>query len=143
MTQQRFLVTGALGCIGAWVVRCLVREDMPVATFDLGGNPHRLRLIMDDDELARIQFIAGDVTDLALVRRMLSERVTFNGNVHTVETLIRGAVQDVQREVTEIMDAFAGSPRLIVGTGDQVGGETPDENIFAMIETVHKRSQNT
>jgi hypothetical protein len=85
----------------------------------------------------------GDVTDLALVRRMLGERVTFNGNVHTVETIIRGAVHDVQREVTEIMDAFAGSPRLIVGTGDQVGGETPDENIFAMIETVRKRSLNT
>lgn len=85
----------------------------------------------------------GDVTDLALVRRMLGERVAFNGNVHTVETLIRGTPDDVRHEVTTIMDAFAGSPRLIVGTGDQVGGETPDENIFTMIETVRTRSKNT
>ena len=76
MTQQRFLVTGALGCIGAWVVRCLVREGVPVATFDLGGNPHRLRLIMDDDELARIQFIAGDITDLAALERAIGETGT-------------------------------------------------------------------
>jgi len=38
--------------------------------------------------------------------------------------------------VLEILEAFEGSPRLIVGTGDQVGAETPDENIRAMIETV-------
>jgi uroporphyrinogen-III decarboxylase len=67
----------------------------------------------------------GDVTDLRQVRRVLAERVAFNGNVHTVETLIRGAPADVRREVAEIMEAFAGSPRLIVGTGDQVGAVAP------------------
>jgi UDP-glucuronate 4-epimerase len=76
VTQERFLVTGALGCIGAWVVRCLVREDVPVTTFDLAGNPHRLRLIMDDDELARVQFIAGDITDLDALERAIGETGT-------------------------------------------------------------------
>jgi hypothetical protein len=80
----------------------------------------------------------GDVTDLAEVRRILGERVTFNGNVHTVEALIRGTPSDVRRQVIEILEALAGSPRLIVGTGDQVGGETPDENIHAMIDTVRE-----
>jgi len=76
----------------------------------------------------------GDVTDLALVRRMLGGAITMNGNVHTVERLIRGCPADVEREVQEIGEAFAGEPRLIIGTGDQVGGETPDENIHAMVE---------
>ena len=49
---ERFLVTGALGCIGAWTVARLVREGAPVAAFDLGGDPRRLRLIMTADELA-------------------------------------------------------------------------------------------
>ena len=57
-----------------------------------------------------------------------------NGNVHTVETLIRGAERDVRREVAEILEAFAGNPRVIVGSGDQVGRETPEENLFAMID---------
>ena len=68
------------------------------------------------------------------VRAKLDGRVTMNGNVHTVETLIRGQVEDVRREVREIKLAFDGSPRLIIGTGDQVGKETPEENIFAMVE---------
>ncbi len=57
-----------------------------------------------------------------------------NGNVHTVETLIRGNPEKVRGEVREILDAFRGNPRLILGTGDQVGRETPEENIIAMIE---------
>jgi hypothetical protein len=79
----------------------------------------------------------GDVAGLEglrAVRAGLKEQVTFNGNVHTVETLIRGAPSNVRREVREIKQAFAGSSRCIIGTGDQVGGETPEENIAAMIE---------
>ena len=56
-----------------------------------------------------------------------------NGNVHTVETLIRGTPADARREVAEILEAFRGNPRLIVGTGDQVGRETPEANLHAMI----------
>ena len=62
-----------------------------------------------------------------------------NGNVHTVETLIRGDENEVRREVREILEAFRGNPRVIVGTGDQVGRETPKENLFAMIDEA-KRS---
>jgi hypothetical protein len=80
----------------------------------------------------------GDITDLLEVRQVLADRTTFNGNVSTVETLIDGTPEDVQREVEEIIDTFSGSRRVIVGTGDQVGGETKDENIFSMIETVRK-----
>ncbi len=78
----------------------------------------------------------GDVTDLVEVRRILAERTAFNGNVSTVETLIKGKPADVRAQILEILEAFNGSNRLILGTGDQVGGETPDENIFAMIDTV-------
>lgn len=72
------------------------------------------------------------------VRRQLQDKVTMNGNVHTVETLIRGIPKDVIREVQEIKEAFKGSQRLIIGTGDQVGRETPIENIDAMIEEAKK-----
>jgi hypothetical protein len=79
----------------------------------------------------------GDITgleDLRTVERLLQGRTTMNGNVHTVETLIRGTEQNVRREVGEIMEAFAGNPRVIIGTGDQVGRETPEENLHAMID---------
>jgi len=83
----------------------------------------------------------GDVAGpecLAAVARRLDGRTTMNGNIHTVETLIRGTPQDVRREVREVLEAFAGSPRVIVGTGDQVGRETPEENLRAMIDEVRR-----
>jgi nucleoside-diphosphate-sugar epimerase len=69
----RFLVTGALGCIGAWTVRTLVREGVPVVAYDLGRDRRRLAQIMTDDELAAVTFVAGDITDLAAVERTLAE----------------------------------------------------------------------
>jgi UDP-glucuronate 4-epimerase len=68
---ERFLVTGALGCIGAWTVRQLVREGIAVIAFDLGSDPRRLELIMTPDELARVRFETGDITDLASVEAAL------------------------------------------------------------------------
>src|SRR5262249_29018724 len=67
MSTQRFLVTGALGCIGAWVARNLVREGIETTVLDVGKDPHRMRLIMSEDELAKVKFITGDITDLATV----------------------------------------------------------------------------
>ena len=45
----------------------------------------------------------GDITGLTLVARKLAGRTTFNGNVRTVETLIRGTPAAVEREVLEIL----------------------------------------
>ncbi len=81
----------------------------------------------------------GDITDLAELRRTLGDRVTMNGNVHTVETLIRGTPDDVRREVEEIFTQWGPDRRrLILGTGDQVGAETPEENIRAMVAAARR-----
>ncbi|HEU4328766.1 MAG TPA: NAD(P)-dependent oxidoreductase [Roseiflexaceae bacterium] len=73
MTGERFLVTGALGCIGAWVVRNLVRAGARPVAFDLVNNPRRMRLIMTPEELGQVTFVTGDITDLASVERALDE----------------------------------------------------------------------
>src|SRR5438128_1896800 len=73
MPTDRFLITGALGCIGAWVARNLVREGAAPVIFDLASDPRRLKLIMEPDELARITFVAGDIADLAALERALDE----------------------------------------------------------------------
>lgn len=70
---DRFLVTGALGCIGAWTVRRLLAEGAGVVTYDLPGDPHRLRLVVDEEQLARVTTVNGDVTDLAAVEQAVTE----------------------------------------------------------------------
>jgi nucleoside-diphosphate-sugar epimerase len=84
---ERFLVTGALGCIGAWTVRTLVREGTPVVAFDLAGDRKRLRLIMAGADIDRIQFVQGDITDLASIERAL--------DAHEITNLIHLAALQV------------------------------------------------
>lgn len=73
-TEDRFLVTGALGCIGAWAAVLLVREGTPVVAYDLGEDRHRLELISEPEEIDSITFVRGDVTDLEHLERTLAEQ---------------------------------------------------------------------
>ena len=71
--NDTYFVTGALGCIGAWVVKQLVeRGDVPVV-FDVGRDPRRLRDVLDDDAFARVRFVTGDVTDPAATTRAVQD----------------------------------------------------------------------
>ena len=64
MSDERFLITGALGCIGAWTVRNLLQDGAKVTVFDLATDPKRLKLVLSDEELGSVQFVEGDITDL-------------------------------------------------------------------------------
>lgn len=71
--SETFLVTGALGCIGAWTVKTLLGARQRVVAFDLGGEPRRLRAILSPDELARVTFVDGDVTSLDSIGAALDD----------------------------------------------------------------------
>lgn len=68
--SDRFLVTGAHGCIGAWVVNELVRAGRDVVTFDLSADPRRLRLLLGD-EAGAVPHVQGDISDTAALEGAL------------------------------------------------------------------------
>jgi UDP-glucuronate 4-epimerase len=78
---MRYLITGALGAIGAWTARALLDRGHDVVTFDLGGSDHRLQIALSDDQLASLTRVQGDVTDLAQLERVLDEH-DVTGVVH-------------------------------------------------------------
>ena len=62
MSDEHFLITGAMGCIGAWAVRQLAQEGVEMTLFDISTDDKRLRLIVDADDLAAPRRIQGDLT---------------------------------------------------------------------------------
>jgi UDP-glucuronate 4-epimerase len=60
--EERFLVTGVLGCLGAWTAHTLVQEGAAVVGLDLGTDDFRLREIMTPGELGAVTLVQGDVT---------------------------------------------------------------------------------
>src|SRR5262245_16675345 len=74
MTEnRRTLVTGALGCLGAWTLKALVELGEEPVGFDLGADDARLRLVLSDEERARTTLVEGDVTDATAVGAALDD----------------------------------------------------------------------
>jgi nucleoside-diphosphate-sugar epimerase len=83
---EKVLVTGVLGCLGAWVARCVLDDGDAVVGYDLGDARHRLELVLGDDA-ARIGLVKGDITQLAALEQAIDE--------HTVTRVIHLAALQV------------------------------------------------
>ena len=70
--MERVLVTGADGCIGAWVVRQLLDAGDEVVVYDLGRNDRRHELVARGRALDFTR-IEGDITDLAALGEAMAD----------------------------------------------------------------------
>ncbi len=57
------LVTGAGGCIGAWVIKILLNQGLSVIAYDLSADRRRAGLICDDTALEAVAWEQGDIAD--------------------------------------------------------------------------------
>ena len=78
--KERFLITGAKGFIGAWIVKRLVERGERAWIFDRDKEAHRLRALLPDEEMVRLPFIQGDITDFEEVEHA----VVGNGITHII-----------------------------------------------------------
>jgi nucleoside-diphosphate-sugar epimerase len=81
MPDERYLVTGGTGCIGAWVVRGLVRDGAPVTVVTTGRRSDRLRLVLTEAELGSVDVVTADLNDLETVEAA-ARRAGVNRVVH-------------------------------------------------------------
>lgn len=81
VSDERVLVTGGTGCIGSWIVRNLVHEDVPVVVLTAGRRFQRLKLILTGAEFDRITFVTGDISDIATLESA-AQRHGINRIIH-------------------------------------------------------------
>jgi len=67
------LVTGALGCIGAWTVRELLGDGVPVVGLDPAQDARRLHQITPPDVADQARLVTGDITDLASIEKVIAD----------------------------------------------------------------------
>ncbi len=129
-----WLVTGAQGCIGSWVVRRLLERGEPVTVFDVDTQPRRLAQILTKDELGRVQFAAGDIADTAAVRTAL-ERAGAQRVIHLAALQVpacqadpaRGARVNVVGTLNLFEAALAlGLKRIVYASSCAVAGPPED-----------------
>jgi UDP-glucuronate 4-epimerase len=81
MSEERFLITGAHGVIGAWVVRNLLREGIQAFIFDKDSNDQRLGLILNTEEMAQLNTVLGDITDLPGIEQTI-RKLSISNVIH-------------------------------------------------------------
>lgn len=75
---QTYFITGAQGCIGSWIVKALIERGDTAVVFDRSDDSRRLSAIMSDEDLAKVRFITGDITDGASVLSALDKSKASN-----------------------------------------------------------------
>lgn len=71
---MRVLITGGYGFFGAWIIRRLLARGDDVFVYDLAANPRRLDLVLSPDQLAKVVYVPGDVTDVARLTSVIGEK---------------------------------------------------------------------
>ncbi|HEY6291762.1 MAG TPA: NAD-dependent epimerase/dehydratase family protein [Terriglobia bacterium] len=79
-TSRRFLVTGAKGFIGAWVVKVLLEEGEWLLIFDVDADSHRLRALLTEEQLGMAPLVRGDVSKPEDMERAVAD----NGITHII-----------------------------------------------------------
>ena len=99
------LVTGAGGCIGSWTLALLTHAGVPTVAFDLSDDRRRPRLLIDEENLAKIPWITGDIAD--------TEAVTAAVAQHDIRAIVHLAALQVPFCKA---DPVAGAKANVVGT---------------------------
>jgi UDP-glucose 4-epimerase len=72
-SKSKFLVTGAKGFIGAWVIKSLVERGDRPWMFDRDQRSHRLSALLSSEQLATVGFIEGDIARQEDVERAVGD----------------------------------------------------------------------
>jgi len=113
-------------------------HGIPSQVHSCGPEALLVKIMAEETDLTLIDPLEvppmGDC-DLAKLKRLYGDKIVLKGNLHTTSVMLRGSVRDVEAASRQAIDDAAEGGRFILSTGDQCGRDTPDENIFAMIET--------
>lgn len=68
-----YLVTGSMGCIGAWTIKHLLEQDKRVISLDISDNRYRLDWLLERAEQSAATFVQGDLTNFSQLNRTIAE----------------------------------------------------------------------
>ena len=73
MSGENFLVTGAQGCIGSWVIKNLIEMGHGVVAHDIDDRLVRLKFLLTPEHLSHVHFVRGDINDLGWIKGLIEK----------------------------------------------------------------------
>jgi uroporphyrinogen decarboxylase len=111
---------------------------IPTHVHSCGPETELVKIAAEETDLTIIDPLEippmGDC-NLAELKKLYGDMIVLKGNLHTSRVMLHGSREDVVEACKKAIDDAAGGGGFILSTGDQCGRDTPDENLFAMVET--------
>ncbi len=73
--------------------------------------------------------------NLAELKRKYGNKIVLKANLHTTDVMLHGSTELARAKSRQAIIEAASGGGFILSTGDQCGRDTPDENLFAMLDT--------
>lgn len=76
--------------------------------------------------------------NLREIKQKFGSKLALKGNLHTTEVMLQMEPAGVEQQARRCLDDAMQGGGFILSTGDQCGRDTPDENIFKLVEVCEK-----
>jgi uroporphyrinogen decarboxylase len=75
----------------------------------------------------------GDV-DIAEIKKRYGHRLCLKGNINTFDFMLNATPAQVEEKAKRLINDCAAGGGFVLSTGDQCGRDTPDANLFKLVE---------
>jgi uroporphyrinogen decarboxylase len=110
---------------------------LPSLVHSCGKEKDLVKMAVEETGLSAINPLEilpmGDC-DLGELKRLYGKKICLMGNLHTTEVMLKGSVATVEQAAKKAIDDAGANGGFILSTGDQCGRDTPDENVYKLIE---------
>jgi hypothetical protein len=116
-------------------------KNVPVQIHHCGKSDKLVEILGEETEIDVIHPLEsppGGNIDLAQVKKRFGKRITLMGNLNTYQLMLFGTPAQVKEAARQCIEDAAEGGRFILANGDQLGRDTPEENVMAMVEAAHE-----
>ena len=97
----------------------------------------------DVDVMEPLEEPPGGDVDIAEIKKRYGKKICLKGNINTFEFMLRATPEQVEAKAKRLIDDCAADGGFILSTGDQCGRDTPDANLFKLVEVARTYGQYT
>lgn len=116
-------------------------KKIPILLHSCGRTRELVKICAEETDLSCINPLEpppmGDI-ELADTKAAYGDRIALMGNLHTTDVMLRGTRDDVIAAARKAIEDAGQNGGFILSTGDQCGRDTPDENLYAVVEAADR-----
>lgn len=120
------------------ITKVCKQHNIPTLLHSCGKARELVKICAEQTDLCGINPLEtppmGDC-DLAELKKSYGKKICLMGNLHTTNIMLKGTKEEVISAAKIAIDAAGADGGFILSTGDQCPRDTPEENIWALIET--------